>query len=277
MDLRLRQKTRGTLATFGLMLAAALVVAMRSLAGNGARAHEGAAHPAHIHAGTCETLGDVVAPLSDVGSDLLMDGTPMAGTEMMGPASALPVDASVTTVALPLADIIAGGHAINIHESAEEIQNYIACGDIGGIMMGENLIIGLGERNDSDYSGVAVLTDAGGSTTVAVYLTEDSDAEDDGEDDDATPAAGGSSTTAPAIAISGFAFGDGAPLKIAVGTTVTWTNQDDAPHTVSQVGGGFQSGKLDKDATFSHTFDTAGTVDYFCEYHANMKAQVIVT
>lgn len=132
-----------------------------------------AAHPAHIHAGTCAELGDVVFPLTDVSGAMMMDGTPMAMGEMMGAADAIPVEWSATTVAAPLADIVSGGHAINIHESAENIGNYIACGNIGGTMMGaSDLAIGLATLNDSGYSGVATLHDNGdGTTTVTVYLT----------------------------------------------------------------------------------------------------------
>ena len=131
-----------------------------------------AAHPAHIHAGTCAELGDVVFPLSDVTSSWIVDGTPMAGEDMMGGSDAIPVMVSVTTVGAGLADIVAGGHSINIHESAENIGNYIACGDIGGAGMGTtDLAIGLGTLNDSGYSGVARLHDNGDSTTtVTIYL-----------------------------------------------------------------------------------------------------------
>ena len=64
---------------------------------------------------------------------------------------------------MPLHDIMAGGHAINVHLSAEEIDTYIACGDIGGAVPtdeGEEeneLIIGLGELNDSGHTGIAWL------------------------------------------------------------------------------------------------------------------------
>ncbi len=101
----------------------------------------------------------------------MMNGTPMAMGDMMGATDAIPVEWSVTTVAASLADIVAGGHAINVHESAENIGNYIACGDIGGTMMGDSdLAIGLGTLNDSGYSGIARLHDNGdGTTTVTVY------------------------------------------------------------------------------------------------------------
>ncbi|MGI8475529.1 MAG: cupredoxin domain-containing protein, partial [Thermomicrobiales bacterium] len=66
------------------------------------------------------------------------------------------------------------------------------------------------------------------------------------------------------------------PLQAPVGSTVTWTNGDSAPHTVTQDGGGFQSGKIATGATFSFKFDKAGIYAYHCEYHANMKATIVV-
>ncbi|MEA2597727.1 MAG: hypothetical protein QOF01_4196 [Thermomicrobiales bacterium] len=129
------------------------------------------AHPAHIHSGTCATLGDVVYPLTDV-SYSGMGGSPVAES-MMGSASAHQVKVSITTVQADLDTILGSEHAINVHESAENIGNYIACGDIGGMVMGSDLAIGLGELNGSGHVGVAWLHDNGdGSTTVSVFLIE---------------------------------------------------------------------------------------------------------
>jgi len=125
-------------------------------------------HPAHIHTGTCAELGDVVVPLEDVGS---------AGGEAVGPESAHPVESSQTVVDLPLQEIIDGGHAINVHLSADEIGTYIACGDIGGVMITDEggrqeMMIGLGELNDSGHSGIAWLGADGDQTEVVITLIE---------------------------------------------------------------------------------------------------------
>lgn len=148
--------------------------------------------PAHLHVGACDAPGEVVAPLSDVSAALNVDATPMAGAEMMGQETALPVYASITTVALPLADIVSGGHSLVVHESAENIQNYVACGAIGGYMLGDTDIpFGIGSLNDSGMTGIGWLTDNGdGTTTVRVFLTMDShdmgemEGDDMGEMDD---------------------------------------------------------------------------------------------
>jgi hypothetical protein len=128
-------------------------------------------HPAHIHSGTCPKPGDVVASLSDVTSQFLMDGTAMA-TAPMGQTTAIPVEASGTTVKLAYADILGSPHAIVVHKSAQEIGTYILCGDIGGAEMGAaDLPVGLAALNDSGFSGIATLHDNGdGSTRVDVVI-----------------------------------------------------------------------------------------------------------
>jgi hypothetical protein len=84
---------------------------------------------------------------------------------------------SIAVVEMPLQEIIDGGHAINVHLSAEEIDVYIACGDIGGSVTTDedgrmHLFIGLGELNDSGHTGVAWLGADGEHTEVSVSLIE---------------------------------------------------------------------------------------------------------
>ncbi len=267
-----------TKAGFILPLVMLLVGALAIGSSPHALAHgDGEPHPAHIHAGTCAELGDVVAPLSNVSSEYLVDGTVSAG-EAVGPESAIPVEVSVTTVALPLADIIAGGHAINIHESEANIGNYIACGDIGGTLLnGNQLPVGLGALNDSGYTGVAMLTDDGnGNTTVTVSLIHSSGDAAGGEtaaDDSTVSTADGLS-----VSIKDFLYSP-EPAEVTVGQTITWTNEDGVPHTATQKpsGSGFQSSTIASGESFSFTFETAGTFEYFCEFHPNMVGTVIVS
>lgn len=77
------------------------------------------------------------------------------------------------------------------------------------------------------------------------------------------------------IAISGFKF-DPASITIPVGTTVTWTNQDSVDHLVAGDDGSWKSETLAKDATYSHTFDKAGTYTYICKIHTTMKGTIVV-
>jgi amicyanin len=65
-------------------------------------------------------------------------------------------------------------------------------------------------------------------------------------------------------------------LTVRVGTKVTWTNQDDIPHTVDATTGAFRSGALDTDQAFSFTFAKPGTYQYFCALHPHMTGTVTV-
>lgn len=77
------------------------------------------------------------------------------------------------------------------------------------------------------------------------------------------------------VKIDNFSFAPQA-LTVAVGTTVTWTNRDDIPHTVVSTDGLFKSKARDTDETFSYKFEKAGTYSYFCSLHPKMTGQVVV-
>jgi plastocyanin len=77
------------------------------------------------------------------------------------------------------------------------------------------------------------------------------------------------------VKIDNFSFGPGT-LTVPVGTTVTWTNRDDIPHTVVSTDGVFKSKVLDTDEKFAYTFGKAGTFAYFCSIHPKMTGKVIV-
>jgi plastocyanin len=65
-------------------------------------------------------------------------------------------------------------------------------------------------------------------------------------------------------------------LTVAVGTTVKWVNHDDIPHLVVNKDKAFRSKALDTDESFSYTFASVGTFDYFCALHPHMVGKVIV-
>ncbi len=77
------------------------------------------------------------------------------------------------------------------------------------------------------------------------------------------------------VKIDNFSFGP-QELTVAVGTTVTWTNRDDIPHTVVSTDGVFKSKVRDTDEKFSYTFTKAGTYPYFCSVHPKMTGKVVV-
>ena len=77
------------------------------------------------------------------------------------------------------------------------------------------------------------------------------------------------------VKIDNFTFGP-ATLTVTAGTTVTWTNKDDIPHTVVSTDGVFKSKVLDTDEKFTFTFSKAGNYPYFCSIHPKMTGKVIV-
>ncbi len=77
------------------------------------------------------------------------------------------------------------------------------------------------------------------------------------------------------VQVVDFAF-EPAMVMIAPGTTVTWTNAGDRPHTVTADDGSFDSGRLDPGEQFSFTFDEVGTFSYVCGFHPEMQASVMV-
>ena len=78
------------------------------------------------------------------------------------------------------------------------------------------------------------------------------------------------------VRIDNFSFGPGT-ITVAVGTTVTWTNRDDIPHTVVSTDDpkAFKSKVLDTDEKFSYTFAKPGTYPYFCSVHPKMTGKVV--
>jgi plastocyanin len=77
------------------------------------------------------------------------------------------------------------------------------------------------------------------------------------------------------VKINNFAF---APQRVTMkaGTTVTWINDDDVPHTVASSIKVFKSSALDTKDKFSFTFATPGTYEYFCSLHPHMTGTIVV-
>jgi amicyanin len=91
----------------------------------------------------------------------------------------------------------------------------------------------------------------------------------------ATFAARSAPATDAEVDIDQFTF---LPQRITVkaGTTVTWINEDDVPHTIVSSSKVFKSKALDTADKFSFTFTTPGTYDYFCSLHPHMTGAVVV-
>lgn len=77
------------------------------------------------------------------------------------------------------------------------------------------------------------------------------------------------------VNIDNFAF---APetLTVTRGTTVTWTNRDDIPHSIVESNGLFHSQAFDTSGSYSYTFSQAGTYNYICGLHPHMMGKIIV-
>jgi plastocyanin len=77
------------------------------------------------------------------------------------------------------------------------------------------------------------------------------------------------------VEIDNFAFSP-ARITVKAGTTVTWLNADDAPHTVASATRVFKSKALDTDDSFAFTFTAPGVYEYFCSLHPRMTGTVVV-
>ncbi|MEU0193217.1 cupredoxin family copper-binding protein [Streptomyces afghaniensis] len=89
--------------------------------------------------------------------------------------------------------------------------------------------------------------------------------------------AGQASAASYSVTMKGYAFSP-ASLSVPAGSTVTWTNQDTAPHDVKTTSGpvSIHSPMLDKGQSWSFTFSTAGSYGYVCTVHPNMTAGITV-
>ncbi len=65
-------------------------------------------------------------------------------------------------------------------------------------------------------------------------------------------------------------------LTVPAGTTVTWVNRDDVPHTVVSTEKKFKSPTLDTDEQFSYKFTEPGAYEYFCSIHPKMTGKIVV-
>lgn len=96
-----------------------------------------------------------------------------------------------------------------------------------------------------------------------------------GSGSETTTTAGGGTGSANSITIDDFAYAP-SELTVSVGSTVSWTNEQSASHTVTADDGEFDSGTLAQGDEFSETFGTAGTFAYHCTIHPSMTATITV-
>jgi hypothetical protein len=143
----------------------------------------GLAYPTHLHSGDCdnlsaepvERLADLLLPEWVAGLTAGEDAGIVA--EDFGNAP-IPVAAATTEVNVPLADIVAGKHAVNVESpNPDDPEDSVACANIGGVTDEHgDLFVGLGESNESGHYGVVWLHDNGTSTTIVVFLAHPEEA-----------------------------------------------------------------------------------------------------
>ena len=85
----------------------------------------------------------------------------------------------------------------------------------------------------------------------------------------------GAASAAVTVEVKDFAFQPGT-VTVAAGTTVTWLNDDEEPHTITSAEGVFQSKAVENAGQFTYTFTKPGVYHYFCALHPHMRADVLV-
>ena len=173
-----------------IALIAGIIAASITVSAQDAATPEGetpSSHPAHIHSGTCDELGDVVYPLEDA------TGAHLEGTPEATPISAeegLPGDViahSRSTVEANLDDLLAEEHAVNVHLSPDDMGTFVACADIEGDAGEGELILELQELNDSGIAGQAILSQTDDGTLEVTLTLTDAAAEGSEVTPEATP------------------------------------------------------------------------------------------
>ena len=119
--------------------------------------------PAELRGGTCDSLGEVVAPLANL---------VFASGDLQGQTSATPVEQSGTVVQFAIADFLTSNHVVVVRESSA-VSTVVACGHIGGALNPDGtLAVGMQAMNGSGLSGIAYFTpiDTFSNTLVTVLL-----------------------------------------------------------------------------------------------------------
>ena len=226
------------------------------------------AHPANVHVGDCQELGDARFPLGDLAAGLVTrDGTPDTTTGAVGIDPGVPVAISTTTLDVTIAELLSSPHAINVLKNDGD-NLAVACGSVSGRMIDGALIVGLQQENNSGDVGIAILQEDGERTTISLYMQV------------VTPqqATNGSETVIEIQTASDGSWKfEPAQVEIPAGTTVTWINKTDTAHTITGDVLAFEdSGPLAQDESFSQVFTDPGMFTYHCGPHPFMTGVVVV-
>jgi amicyanin len=151
-------------------------------------------------------------------------------------------------------------------------QRVLGLGAVGGALAGVAAVVAM----SSAVGGAVLLTNTASTSAARTAVAPAAAVVGKVAPSKVAPARTTSATKS--VMIENYAFSPAA-LTVSVGDTVTWTNMDSAPHTVTVSSGPvkFASPTLQKGQTFSYTFTKAGTYSYYCAVHPDMKATVKVT
>src|SRR5688572_23002481 len=169
--------------------------------------------PSHIHEGSCDELGAVIQPLTF----LNVPSGPVAGS-----SGAVVAEAAFTSIPQTLDELLAADHSLKVHLSREQIEIYLACGDIGGALDADGaLIVGMKELDGSGYTGIAYLVPAAnGTTSISVMIAQvlpGAPGAADATAQDATPAAADAAPNIVNVTLTEFTID--MPTQLAAGAT----------------------------------------------------------
>jgi hypothetical protein len=181
--------------------AALLVASFVSGGTTPVRAHAADGHPARIQHGTCDELGGVAFRLNGVGATITAEGTPIAEPAHSGSEVAVDIDASVTDLDASFTELTKNAYAIVVYESDEAMDQIIACGSVGGllvapqmagmVMPGDELGIGLAPWGDAGDTGIALLRSVeGGTSSISILLIEGAESGEEAATPHANPVGG---------------------------------------------------------------------------------------
>jgi uncharacterized cupredoxin-like copper-binding protein len=167
-----------------------------------------------------------------------------------GNSDAVIAEAAFTSIPQSLDELLAEDHALKVHLSADQIQTYLACGDIGGAADADGaLIVGMKELDDSGYAGIAYLVPAAdGSTSVSVMIAQVIGDEvggavtEEAAADQGTPVASGVTADSPELVdVSLTEFAIEMPTELVAGPVrFTIVNNGAAPHSFVLEGEGIR-------------------------------------
>lgn len=161
-----KETGRGVVRAFALLTFVTLSLA----AGAGSSlAHAADGHPVRIHGGTCQSLGPVAFSLTGLGATVDLEGNTIATPQPVNAGSAYRVMSSDTTIDTTVDDLLASAHTVMLYDNDENMQA-IACGNVGGAMLDDTLVVGLGEAGVPGHVGFALFQPDGEKTDVTILI-----------------------------------------------------------------------------------------------------------